>query len=406
LLKTIDKFLKPKVLIILNRLVIGGQAIDTIPLIYRLKENFELLILYGCKEKDEMEASFLLDKFKDLRLIPMPHFRRKLNIFNDVRAFFFILSTISKFKPGVVHTHGLKSGVMGRIAAYLAGIKCIIHTFHGHHFHSYFSPFVSKFIILTERLLSKITTKIIAISPEQKYEFASIYKIAPPEKILVIPLGIDENLFQKHNEVARLNFRNRYSVHEKTIAIGIIGRIVPVKNYSLFTEVAAKILAQTGEARKVKFFVIGDGQEKKMVEAQLDKYNIPWCGQDDAGVDTDVIFTSWVTDVASALHAMDVVMLTSHNEGTPLSLIEAQFCGKPVVATNVGGVKDTFINGESGFLVPSGDVKLFTEKLMLLVNNDVLRMQMGGKAADFAAKNFSKAKEIDSFRLLYQSCAK
>ncbi len=398
--------MKPKLLIILNRLVIGGQALDTIPLLYNLKEEFDLLILHGRKEKDEMEATALLHQFSSLHLVLNPYFKRKLNVFNDIRAFFFILSTILKFKPNIVHTHGLKSGLMGRVAAYFAGTKCVFHTYHGHHFHSYFNPFISKFIIIAERLLAKITTSLVAISTTQKNELAAIYKIAPPEKIRVIPLGIDEKVFSNNNEAARQQFRHKYAISNSTIAIGIIGRIVPVKNLILFTQVVANTIGQTRNTGAVKFFVIGDGQDKQMAQANLDKSHIRWCGAHNLDTSAQVVFTSWVTDIASALHGLDVVVLTSHNEGTPLSLIEAQFCGKPVVATNVGGVKDTFVDGGSGFLVPPDNADIFTEKLLLLVTDGHLRALMGRHAAAFAANNFSKAKEIDSFKQLYHSCEK
>ncbi len=398
--------MKPKLLIILNRLVIGGQALDTIPLLYNLKEEFDLLILHGRKEKDEIEATALLHQFRSLPLVLNPYFKRKLNVINDIGAFFFILSTILKFKPSIVHTHGLKSGLMGRVAAYLAGIKCVYHTYHGHHFHSYFNPFISKWIILAERLLAKITTSLVAISATQKNELAITYKIAPSEKIQVIPLGIDKNVFSSNNEVARQQFRQHYAISDKAITIGIIGRIVPVKNLLLFTQVVANTIRQKDNSTAVKFFIIGDGQDKKMVMADLDKNNIRWCKADNLDSSAQVVFTSWVTHVALALHGLDVVVLTSHNEGTPLSLIEAQFCGKPVVATNVGGVKDTFVDGESGFLVPAGNAGIFTEKLMLLVTDGHLRANMGRHAAAFAANNFSKAKEIDSFKQLYHSCEK
>jgi glycosyltransferase involved in cell wall biosynthesis len=188
------------------------------------------------------------------------------------------------------------------------------------------------------------------------------------------------------------------------VAIGIIGRIVPVKNYALFTEVAGNILLQTNTA--VKFFVIGDGTEKQHVQRAMDKLGIPWCNENELAPAAPVIFTSWMPDVSCALHGLDIIVLTSHNEGTPMSLIEAQYCGKPVAATDVGGVKDTFLPGESGFLVPPGNAGAFTSKLLALITNSALRTAMGSRAAIFAQANFSKAKEIDSFRSLYNTCSK
>jgi glycosyltransferase involved in cell wall biosynthesis len=197
-----------------------------------------------------------------------------------------------------------------------------------------------------------------------------------------------------------------HGIAAATVAIAIIGRIVPVKNYALFVEVVAKIVADVNLARQIKFFVIGDGAEKMNVQSALDELGIHWSNDGAQNNTNSVIFTSWIPDVAQALHAMDIVVLTSHNEGTPLSLIEAQFCGKPVVATNVGGVKDTLLDGESGFLVPPGNADAFAEKLVLLMKDEALRNRMGKKAADFATNKFSKEKETSSFRHLYQHCSK
>jgi len=396
--------LKPKVLVILNRLVIGGQTLDTIPLLYHLEDDFDILVLYGCKEKDEKEADFLFKKFGGLNLTPMLHFRRSLNIYRDVLAFFSILGTIRKFKPDVVHTHGLKSGLMGRIAARINAVPCIFHTFHGHHFHSYFNPFISKSLVLLERQLGKISTKIIAISSGQKKELAELYKIVPPGKIEVIPLGIDEKLFASIDPGARHYFRDKYFITSDTVSVGIVGRIVQVKNYPLFVKVAAKVISASKQA--IKFFVIGDGSEKVYVQEELDKLKISWCDETDIKPQASVIFTSWIHEVSGMLHALDIIMLTSHNEGTPMSLIEAQFCGKPVVATNVGGVKDTFLPGETGFLVMPGDAGDFADKLLILADNKKLRTDMGGKGAIFANENFSKTKEVNSLKLLYQTCTK
>ncbi len=395
---------KKKLLVILNRLVIGGQALDTIPLIYHLQEHFDILVLYGCPEKDEQEALFLLEAFKNIPLKKIIYFRRKFNPVRDILSFFSIFHAIRKFKPGVLHTHGLKSGFFGRTAAYLNGVPCIIHTFHGHHFHSYVNSFLSKSIVFYERAMAKITSKIIAISPTQKIELANTYKIAAPGKIETIRLGIEEKLFYDETAGKRMAFRRKYSLAANVVAIGIIGRIVAIKNYGLFVKIASSILATA--TAEVKFFVVGDGVEKQFVQGELTRLNIQWCGEGNLNNAAQVIFTSWLPEVSKALYGLDIIMLTSHNEGTPLSIIEAQFCGKPVVATNVGGVRDTFIDNETGFLVAPGNDAVFTEKLAMLVENNNLRSEMGKKAAVFAHENFSKTKEIDSFRQLYQTCNK
>lgn len=394
---------KPRLLVILNRLVIGGQTLDTIPLLYRLQDDFDILILYGCREEDEAEAAFLLETFKNIPSKPVTSFKRSFRPLRDLRAFFSILRSIRSFKPGIVHTHGMKSGLFGRTAAWLCSAPCIFHTFHGHHFHSYFNRFTSKGLVLTERLLARLSTKIIAISITQQQELAFTYKIAPAVKIEVIPLGIDESLFTGNEAEKRASFRSKYKLAAGTVAVGIIGRIVPIKNYDLFARVVNRMLAPG--VNNIVFFVIGDGHEKAAVQQQLTAMAIPWQEEAVTNVPAPVIFTSWLPEVSKALYGLDIIILTSHNEGTPMSLIEAQFCGKPVVATNVGGVKDSFTDGETGFLIPPNNDAAFVEKLALLTSDGLLRDEMGKKAMAFARQRFSKSREANALKLLYTSCA-
>ena len=393
---------KKKIIIILNRLVIGGQALDTVPLIYHLKDEFDILVLYGQKEHDEEEALFLLQQYPGINLKKIKHFKRSINVFNDALAFITIYKEIKKFSCSIVHTHGFKSGFIGRIAAKAAHVPCIIHTFHGHLFHSYYNHFISKFIIKFERALGKITTYIIAISDTQKKELTEKYNIIPAQKITVIYLGVDENFVLQNNAANRNTFRQEYMLGENEVAIAIIGRIVAVKNYELFIKVVERTLKNTDAP--VKFFVIGDGLLKAFIQNELDARNILWCNKNSFNKNAAVIFTSWISDISLAVPGVDIVVLTSHNEGTPMSLIEAQFFGKPVVATDVGGVADTFINGETGFLVPPDDAEIFWQKLSLLIQNKSLRENMHKKTFNFSKERFSKQKEIDSFKSLYKNC--
>lgn len=395
---------KTKILFVLNRLVIGGQAIDTIPLIYHLKDEFDILVLHGRKEPDEEEALFLLEQYPGINTKKIKYFKRSINPFFDLLAYFIISKEIKKFKADIVHTHGFKPGLLGRIAAKNAGVPCIIHTFHGHLFHSYYNKFLSRMIMRVEKKLGSITTYIIAISNTQKNEFVNGYKLFNEEKVLVINLGVDENVFLSDYADNRISFRKKYLLKENDIAVGIIGRVVPVKNYELFVKVVGNFFKQNNT--RVKFFVIGDGILLKWIREQLDKMNISWCNDNAPVASAYVVFTSWIPQISKAVPGLDIIILTSHNEGTPLSLIEAQICSKPVVATNVGGVKDTFIDGETGFLSNPGNDIEFSEKLSALVNDKSLREIMGTKAGIFAAQTFSKQKEITSFRTLYRSCKK
>jgi glycosyltransferase involved in cell wall biosynthesis len=394
--------LKPTLLIILNRLVLGGQSIDTIPLAYKLKDEYNIVIVYGEKEKDEQECIELMGKSSGILFQKIPSLKRSINPLNELAAIFSLYKIIKKFNPVIVHTHGSKPGVNGRLAARFAKVPVIIHTFHGHLFHSYYNRFISSWIIQFEKFLSTLSTKIVVLGKQQQTEICKQYKIVNSEKVEVVPLGIDEMVYNKDAEALRKNFRNEYSLSDDCVAVGIIGRMVPVKNHKLLINIIKRLL-NSDVKEKVKFFFIGDGYSKRELEKELIRANIIWSTDKNNRV-AKVVFTSWITPITSALHALDIVALTSLNEGTPLSLIEAQICYKPVVASDVGGVKDTFIANETGFLIEDHNVVEFADKLLMLIQNKELRRTMGDRGNIFAKENFSKQAEVDAFRKLYSNC--
>lgn len=393
--------LKKSIFVILNRLVVGGQTLDTLPLLNSLSDEFDILVLHGRKEKDEKSAIHLLQQYSSLKSKYIPALRRSLNPFTDILAFVSVYQIIIKNKPNIVHTHGSKSGLIGRIAARLAGVPVIIHTFHGHLFHSYYNSLITSLVKANERLLGKITNTAIAISEWQKKELCEIYKIFPDEKVMVIHLGVEPELINKSKIQYRACFRNKYNISEETIAIGFVGRLVPIKNTAMFIKVVYSLLNATKTS--IKFFIIGDGYLKNQIQQQCKDLNIQWSEGEDVQSDTKLVFTSWIKDVIPAFHGIDILALTSHNEGTPMSIIEAQCCGKPVVATNVGGVRDTILDSVTGFLVNPGDVNAMISKLELLIDNVALRNEMALKAATFAATRFSKQQEVYNLRELYNS---
>jgi glycosyltransferase involved in cell wall biosynthesis len=388
--------MKPKLLIIHNRLVVGGPALDTIPLAYHLRNDFDIHILYGNKEDDETEPSFLLEKYKGLKLVRISSLQRSPHPIKDFLSYKAIKKYILSFKPDIIHTHGAKVGLFGRLAASSAKVPFILHTFHGHLFHSYFNRFLSGTLVYVEKWLLKLTHHIIAISKTQKQELESILKIRDTDKVKLIPLGVDyiDQPMQPHYKQA---FRRTYKLDEESVCIGLLGRLVPIKNTSFFIDVVEQVLNKS--SLRIRFFVVGDGHEKNVMMDRLQQKKITFT--ESAHEDAPVVFTSWVQNIQNILAGLDIVVLTSHNEGTPMSLIEAQLAGKPVVAMNVGGVKDTMIAGETGFLIEKHIVNDFAEAVITLAENTSLRKEMGEKAKLFAVQAFSKDNEVNSLRSLY-----
>ncbi|RYY40093.1 MAG: glycosyltransferase family 1 protein [Chitinophagaceae bacterium] len=381
----------PRVLCVLNRLIIGGPSIIAAYLTHYAQPEFETLMVIGGKDDHEQDANFITDQF-GIKPVVVPEMRRAIKFRDDRAAYRRLKEIIRDFKPDIVHTHAAKSGALGRLAAFATRVPVTIHTFHGHVFHSYFSPLKTQAFIRAERYLAGRSSGIIAISDLQKEELAGEFKICAPEKIRVIPLGLDLKPFQEGQEEKRAGFRNRYGIADDELVIGLVGRIVPVKNHSLFLQMAALLAASTKQ--KLRFFLVGDGDERPAVEAECRSLGLDYAYFPDTQRLGLVTCTSWQTKMDEVYAAMDIVALTSHNEGTPVSLIEAQAAGKPVVATAVGGVADTMVNGETGFLVPAGAAAEGSAFLKQLVEDEALRGKMGNAGRRLAEERFSVQKMV------------
>ena len=272
----------------------------------------------------------------------------------------------------------------------------IVHTFHGHVFHSYFGKLKTTFYKAIERYLAKHSTAIVAISNKQKQELSEVFKIAPKEKIHVVPLGFDLTKFTLNKEKNRKEFREKYNLKDDQLAIGIIGRLAPIKNHSLFVESIA-YLKQKG-FHNFKAFIIGDGETRDSITEVCKTNNISW--SNNPANDVNLIFTSWITNVEWALHGLDIVALTSLNEGTPVSIIEAQAAGKYVVSTNVGGIEDV-LHTECGLLSSVTDKTAFFENLYKTCAQKDQLHKSSEKGEKWALSKFSYMRLVDDMRQLY-----
>ncbi len=370
----------------MNRLIIGGPALNATFLTRYLPSDYETLLVTGGKEEHEQDATHLT---RDLDIEPyvIHQMRRSINPSADIAAYREMKQLIRKFKPDIVHTHAAKSGAIGRMAASACGVPVIVHTFHGHVFHSYFNKLTTNAFIQIERYLARKSSGIIAISELQKQELANRFRICPEEKIKIIPLGLDLQKFQENQDLKRIAFREQYQIKEDEIAIGIIGRVVPVKNHSLFVAAAAELLKSRTE--KLRFIIIGDGDMRPSLEAELVQAGIDYSYFPEQPKPATAICTSWRTDMDVVLAGLDIVALTSHNEGTPVSLIEAQAAGRPVVSTRVGGVADVVLDQKTGFITEPGNVKALSDALSQLVCSKELRSNFGANGMKHVMHQFS-----------------
>ena len=388
----------PRIVRIINRLNLGGPTYNAVYLTKHLAPKFETILVAGVKQKSEESSEFIL---RELGVEPViiPEMSRDISPLKDIVSYNRINSIIKKFKPDIVHTHAAKAGALGRVAAVRNKVPVIVHTFHGHFFHSYFSSYKTQIFLKIEQYLAKRSSAIVALSQTQKKELSIDFPVCSPEKIRVIPLGFDLQRFSVDMESKRKTFRDRYGLKDDEIAIGIIGRIVPVKNHTLFLN-ALKIVLEKS-AVPVKAFIIGDGEDRAKIESKALSLNIPFSSPEKSNSYAGLIFTSWIKEVDTAIAGLDIIAMTSLNEGTPVSIIEAQAAGKPVVTTSVGGIDDVVIKDSTALLSATGNSEAFAENMLLLIKDEALRRSMQEKGREFVIQRFSYKRLISDMSLLY-----
>lgn len=353
---------KIKIVRIINRFNIGGPTFNATFLTKFLSDDFETTLIGGVPDEGETDSLHILEEY-GVKPIVLPEMSRAINISQEYKAYKKIKKILKEIQPDIAHTHASKAGFLGRMAAFSLGIPVVVHTFHGHVFHSYFGKLKTGLFKQIERYLAKKSSGIIAISNLQKHELADVHGIAKKEKIKVIPLGFDLKKFQENQSEKRAFIRRKYNLSDDDVAITIVGRLAPVKDHGYFLEVIAKLLETTH--KPIKVFIVGDGSEKEHIQAIVEEIN--------AIYPNTIFMTSWVLDIATFIQGMDIVCLTSKNEGTPVSIIEAQAAGLPVISTDVGGVRDVLENEKSGFVVKRENIETYVESLRLLVEDDVMR---------------------------------
>lgn len=390
---------KRRLLIITNRLVIGGPTKDILATCAILKNNFEIIILSGFPKHSDKIYPIPSELSENISIHYIKNLNSSFNFIDTAKAYYEIKKEIARFNPHIVHTHCAKPGLLGRLAAKSAGVNKVFHTFHGHFFHSYFNKLVSGVIILVERYLATKCTKIISLSNRQAHDLAITYKIVPEKKLTIIPLGISLDKFTDTNGAKRNAFRKKYNLAEDQIAIGIVARTSPVKNHKLFLDIAIALTKQ----KQFKFFIIGDGDKTDSLKKYLAAQNIQYADNKHSLTDESIIFTSWYVNIAEVHFGLDIELLTSFNEGTPLSIIEAMACGTPVIAANVGGVADLIEDKKTGLLVNELSTQIFINTIDLLLSDKLLQQQIREASIKFAYSKFSVQKEALQLEELYKA---
>jgi glycosyltransferase involved in cell wall biosynthesis len=388
-----------RILRIINRFNLGGPTYNVAYLSKYISPEFETMLIGGAKDDTEESSDFIVNNL-GLQPVIIEEMQREIDLRNDFAAYKKIKKIIREFKPDIVHTHASKAGTIGRLAASSCGVPVIIHTFHGHVFHSYFGKLKTTFYKNIERYLATKSTVIIAISEKQKEELTLIHRICNASKVMVVPLGFDLLKFQTNQEEKRKAFRNKYHVSDDELVISIIGRLVSIKNHSMFLE-GIKILSEQ-TCQKIRVFIIGDGEERMTIEAKATALNLPFTDATKSECRTLLTFTSWIKDIDVALAGSDIITLTSFNEGTPVSLIEAQAANKPIVSTNVGGIENVVLPGITALLCENNNVTQFVEQLLKITENKELRLKMTEQGWNHVRNKFHFSRLVSDMEDIYR----
>ncbi len=334
---------------LIARLNVGGPAMHVAHLASDMDAHgYRTRLLAGSVTSDEGDMEYYA---RALGVIPeeVPGLDRRLRPLAALRAFLFLLKTFRRDRPDIVHTHTAMAGALGRAAALCAQVPVIVHTYHGHVLGgAYFSSLRTLLFLTIERVLARGTRKLVVLTERQRLEMLRDLGIGREAQYRIIALGLDLDRFTRtgDREGARVAGRNACDLPEGALVVGFVGRLVPVKNLELLLKAVPKVMAHLGERGKdLRVLVAGDGEMRAELEAAAVRL----------GIEGQIVWLGWRRDVASLYPAMDVLVLTSHDEGTPVAVIEAMASGVPVVARSVGGVPEVLGGGEYGTLVENED---------------------------------------------------
>lgn len=382
---------KIKIVRIINRFNIGGPTYNATFLTRFISDDFETLLVGGLPDKGESDSLHVLEEY-GVKPLLIEEMKRLPSFQSDRKAYARIKEIIREYKPDIVHTHASKAGALGRKAAIELKVPIIVHTFHGHVFHSYFGKFKTLIYKTIERRLARKSSGIIAISALQKKELVQDHKICTDKKTTIIPLGFDLNRFHDDLAFKRATTRKEFNIKEDEVAIAIVGRLAPIKNHGLFLDVIENISRRT--PKKLAVFIVGDGSEADFIKNRIKLMKL--------GPTIRIEMTSWIKDIGTFNAGMDIMCLTSNNEGTPVSLIEAQAANIPVISTDVGGVRDVIDDGVTGFVVPRKSIVEFAEKLLLLIEDEKKREKMSQNGWNFVEHKFHYTTLVSNVEAYYR----
>jgi glycosyltransferase involved in cell wall biosynthesis len=372
-----------RVLRIIARMNVGGPALQVVGLTEGLKPpRFQSRLLIGTVGPGE--ADYVQLRAPHLSAVRVPGLGRSPNPFGDASALLRVIREIRRFQPHIVHTHTAKAGVLGRVAARLCGVPATVHTFHGHLLYGYFSPVVQRGVVQAERILARSTTRLVAVGAQVRDDLIAA-GIGRPDQFTVVPPGVS-----LPPAPSRQAARMALGLPPDVPVAGYVARLTAVKQPLRFVDVAEELTRMVPD---VRFVVAGEGDLLADMRAR------------GASLGDRMQFLGWRRDVETVYAACDAIVLTSDNEGMPVSLIEASSVGTPAVTTDVGSAREVVLDGETGFVTSSSVSDIAAASAKILLNCD-LRARMGHAAAQHAARRFSGDRLVHDTAELYEDLAR
>ncbi len=376
-----------RVLRIIARLNVGGPALHATLLTERLDpDRYDTLLVAG--KEGPSEGNYLALRSRRLeQLVDLPALGREISGPRDATALVALLRLMRRERPQIVHTHTAKAGTLGRLAACLAGVPVVVHTYHGHVFRGYFSPAKTRFFVAAERWLARRTDRLLTVSPQVRRELLEL-GIGTPGQLVVVPLGLDLDPLVAVGAATGGGPRLELGIEPAAPVVAIVARLVPIKAHEVFFGAASIVSDRRPD---VRFVVVGDGERRAELKALVERLALRRA----------VRFLGWRADLPAIYREVDVVVLTSRNEGSPVSLIEAMAAGRPVVATRTGGVPDLVEDGVNGYLVEPDQPAAMAEAVLALLEDPGRREAFGDAGRQRVYPAFSADRLLRDIDVLY-----
>ena len=375
-----DTVSRIKIMRIIARMNVGGPAVQVSGLMRNLDASeFDHRLYTGFCAADE--SDYLDTVARDINAVRIEGFGRRVNLRGDLRAFLSLVKEIRNFKPDLIHTHTAKAGFLGRIASILSFHRSIrVHTFHGHLLNGYFGSFKRFLVVVVEKILARFTHELLAVGDKVRQDLLAA-GVGTLKKFSLMPPGLEIGKLPD-----KMDAQNSYGLSTQNLQCAFVGRVTQIKRPDRFLDVVSEIKER---GIGIEFFMAGDGELLESCRVRI------------AGEKLPVEVLGWQSKIEKVLAAADIVILTSDNEGTPLSLIQAGMAGIPVVSTRVGSVPEVVLDGVTG-IITSLNVQEIADALENLAQSAELRARMGASAQQFTLANFGVRRLVHDHELLYK----